>query len=114
MSDTNEARLRVGKVIRDARNKSGLTQRQLGDMIGKSNNTITGWEKGINSPDVEAIELLCAVLDIPVKEMFPHCAEKDVKTMELTTIEQNLIESWRKLSEADRLKIMGMIEIKLN
>jgi Predicted transcription factor, homolog of eukaryotic MBF1 len=111
MIDSNETRLRVGNIIKNARLKKGLTQRQLGEIIGKSNNAITNWEKGVNSPDVDMIERLCSILEIPVCEMFP--SKKEIVSDEQTLAEQNLIKSWRKLSPEDQMKIMGMIELKL-
>jgi len=112
MIDSKETRLRVGNTIRDARLSKGLTQRQLGEMIGKSNNVLTNWEKGTNSPDVDMIESLCSILDIPVSEMFPF--QKEVAFDGLTHIEQNLIKNLRKLSIEDQMKILGMIELKLH
>lgn len=111
MVDSNATRLRVGNIIKNARLKKGLTQRQLGEMIGKSNNVLTNWEKGVNSPDVDMIEQLCSILDIQVNEMFPG-EEKNNSIGELSTDEQNLINLWRSLRPSDQLKILGMIELK--
>jgi len=113
MKDSAETRLRIGNTIKEARLRRGLTQRELGSLIGRSNNLITNWEKGTHTPDVEMIELLCSVLNITVKEMFPGLDKTD-SIGGLTDAEQNLIELWRKLSQVDQLKIMGMIELKLH
>lgn len=113
MVDSNETRIRVGNVIKNARLKKELTQRQLGELLGKSNNTITNWEKGENSPDVDMIELLCLILDIPVSEMFPS-RKDELDIGLLTDDETKLILNWRKLSKEDQIKIVGMIELKLN
>lgn len=113
MVDSSKTRQRVGKIIKDARIKKGLTQRQLGELIGKSNNALTNWEKGTNSPDVDMIELLCSILDITVDEMFPN-SKKQQPINELPPTEQTLIESWEKLSPSDQMKIIGMIELKLH
>lgn len=113
MIDANETRLRVGNIIKNARDKKGLTQRQLGAILGKSNNVITNWEKGENSPDVSMIESLCSILDIPACEMFPS-SEKESSVGLLTDMERNLIHNWRRLSKEDQAKIIGMIELKLH
>ncbi len=112
IDDSKETRLRVGNIIKNARLAKGLTQRQLGDKIGKSNNVLTNWEKGTNSPDVDMIESLCTILEIPVSEMFPQ--KKEFVSDGLTHVEQNLIKNWRKLFPEDQAKIMGMIELKLH
>ncbi|HUS88034.1 MAG TPA: helix-turn-helix domain-containing protein [Desulfosporosinus sp.] len=110
INDSGETRIRMGKIIKEARLKMDLTQSELGKMLGKSDNVVTNWEKGTNSPDVNNIERLCAILDIPVDYIFQ--AKQKSPIMELKKDEQKLITLWRKLDRDDQMKILGMIEIK--
>lgn len=54
----------LGEQIRRARIEKGLTQKQLADLLGVKNNSISDWEKGKSKPHVDIIELLMGVLDI--------------------------------------------------
>ena len=61
----------IGSRIRDARKNRGLTQLQLAELIGAKNTAISNWEKDINKPDVDTIELLCTALDVHPVYFFP-------------------------------------------
>lgn len=69
MNNSKEFRIKLGENIRKARLKIGLTQAQLGKMLGKSDNVITNWEKGTNRPDADMIEKLCNILKISPNEL---------------------------------------------
>ena len=53
-----------GDRIRDARKAAGLTQRQLADILGVSNTSISNWEKGLSRPDADMIQKLCFCLSL--------------------------------------------------
>lgn len=53
-----------GEKIKSARKNSNLTQKELGDIVGVSNTVISNWEKDINKPDPDSIELLCGALNV--------------------------------------------------
>ena len=113
INDRGETRIRMGKIIKEARLKMDLTQSELGKMLGKSNNVITNWEKGTNSPDVDNIERLCAILDIPVDYIFQTKQKEKSPSMELSEDEQYLVESYRKLSQNDQLRAIERIDTML-
>lgn len=52
-----------------ARKNKGLTQQQLGDLIGTSSNAITQYEKGKRFPKPNILAKLCKELDLKI-EMF--------------------------------------------
>ena len=55
----------IGKVIRDARKARGLTQHQLGELLGMSRATISGVETGrIAEIGIRKVSALCSVLDL--------------------------------------------------
>lgn len=56
------------KKIKEARNERGMTQKQLADELTKrgrktSNTAIANWESGLNSPDVDTVQLICEILE---------------------------------------------------
>lgn len=54
----------VGDQIKKARHLAGLSQKQLGDLIGKGISTISEWESCKRSPDVELLPVLSDVLNV--------------------------------------------------
>ena len=43
------------------REKKGLSQASLGSLLGVTNKTISNWEKGISSPDLDEITKLAII-----------------------------------------------------
>ena len=54
----------VGDQIKKARHLAGLSQKQLGDLVGKGISTVSEWESGKRSPDVELLPTLSEVLNV--------------------------------------------------
>lgn len=55
----------IGSVIREYRQKNGLTQKELGEAIGISDKAISRWETGRTMPDLEMYSKVCSLLNIP-------------------------------------------------
>lgn len=56
------------KKIKEARNEKKMTQKQLAEELTKkgrktSNTAIANWESGLNSPDVDTVQLMCEILE---------------------------------------------------
>ena len=56
------------KKIKEARNEKNMTQKQLADELTRrgrrtSNTAIANWESGLNSPDVDTVQLICEILE---------------------------------------------------
>jgi len=52
------------KRIKELRLEKGLTQVQLGEIIGFDGRTIGQYERGINEPDVKTIKKLCDFFEV--------------------------------------------------
>lgn len=66
---------KVGNIVRRARLKEKLTQKQLAEKMDISDKTISKWECGAGNPDISLIIKLSSVLDIdPLKLL--KCYEK--------------------------------------
>lgn len=61
----------VGKQIRKFRLEKGLTQKQLGQMIGVKHNTISAYEAGVNEPDQNILFAIAKALGISINRLFP-------------------------------------------
>lgn len=60
---------KMGKFIAKLRTDKGLTQAQLGELLGVENKIISKWEKGINTPDVMMLIALSNVFNVRVEEI---------------------------------------------
>lgn len=61
--------IKIGKFIAKERKSKGYTQRQLADILGISDKTVSKWERGNGFPDVSLLLPLCEKLDISVNEL---------------------------------------------
>lgn len=61
--------LKIGSFIQQNRKAKNLTQKDLAEIIGVSDKTISKWENGNGMPDVSSIMPLCEALDITVNEL---------------------------------------------
>lgn len=59
----------VGNRIYDLRKEKGLSQKELGVLIGVSNKAVSKWETGVAAPKTETIIKLAAVLDVTAEEL---------------------------------------------
>ena len=59
----------TGRIIADARNAKGFTQKQLAEIIMVSDRTISKWECGKGFPDPSLLESLSEALDITVGDI---------------------------------------------
>ncbi len=60
----------IGKNIAALRKKCGLTQAQLGERLGVSNQAISKWEKGMNLPDVMLLPQIAKVFGTTIDRLF--------------------------------------------
>ncbi len=61
--------VKIGKFIAKQRKLNGLTQQQLGDMLGVTNKTVSRWENGNYMPDIEMMQLISEALHISINEL---------------------------------------------
>ena len=65
--------LRAGELdIKSARLKAGMTQKELGKIVGVTKQTIINYEKGTTEPSWERLEDIAKALKIDVDELFPY------------------------------------------
>ena len=83
--------IRIGRFIAQLRRERGLTQEQLGEILGVTNKTISRWETGSYLPGVEMLQLLSKTFSVSVTELlagerltaetFPQKAEETVNSL---------------------------------
>lgn len=60
---------KIGKLIAKLRKSKGLTQRELGEMVGVGFRAVSKWETGLTSPDISIINDLSKILGISADEL---------------------------------------------
>ena len=58
---------RIGDIISQKRRELGLTQTELGKMLGISGKAVSKWERGLSNPCREHMEKLIDLLGLPVE-----------------------------------------------
>ncbi len=61
--------IKIGQFIAQKRKAAGYTQRQLADILGISDKTVSKWECGNGMPEVSLMLPLCDALHINVNEL---------------------------------------------
>lgn len=60
---------KTGILIKEARLEKGLTQSELGDLIGVTNKAVSRWERGESFPDVAILDSLAGVLSLQIEDI---------------------------------------------
>ena len=81
----------IAKNILFYRKKYGYTQKQLGEMVGVKNTSVSNWETGDNSIDIETLIKLCKIFNIELNDMYGSFGKKD----NYTEKERKIIEAYR-------------------
>jgi len=79
---------KIGKLIAKLRNEKGLTQQELGDIVGVGFRTVSKWERGLNLPDIENINELSKIFSVTKEEILNGELKKE-ETHEEVTQEDN-------------------------
>ncbi len=95
----SETRLRIAGLLKQYREQAGLTIREAGKLLGKSNQTVSAWEKGRGQPDADMFLKLCDIYNVPSVGLF---FGESLPEPELAVDERELLESWREATDAAR------------
>lgn len=85
----------IGTRIRKYREDRGLSQKELSQLIGVSNNRISNWEQGINRPDADIIADICRALNVSPSELLDVRLSSD----DLNDQERKVIKAYRTKTE---------------
>lgn len=78
--------MEFGKLVKKIRMEKGITQLELGKMIGLSEGTMSKIENGIRTPDIPLIEKLAPALGVPYSRLFFYENETDLTEEEFLII----------------------------
>ncbi|MDE6868897.1 MAG: helix-turn-helix domain-containing protein [Clostridia bacterium] len=63
---------KIGEKIKELRLEKGLTQMQLGKLVGVSQKAIDYWERSVNEPKASYIIALVKAFDVTFNEFFEN------------------------------------------
>ena len=61
--------MKIGKTIEKMRKEKGISQEKLAEKLGITRQTLSNYENGITSPDLEQSKRLCDILDMSLDEL---------------------------------------------
>ena len=90
--------------IKNLRIMRGISQKELADMIERSPNTISNWEKGSVTPDADALWPLCEIFKVTPNQLFgwDSCPELEafMEEKQGTLLEMNTLQLQRAAIDA--------------
>ena len=82
----------IGDLIVEKRKEHGLTQTELGAMLGISGKAVSKWERGLSKPCDEHLDRLVALLGLPVESTITAEEKKSAqKATFLSTVRNEFI-----------------------
>lgn len=99
------------KNLKTLRMQSGISQKQLADVIGVSQQSINKYENHNVEPDIDTLIALADFFEISVDYLVGHSEiSEPVSQVNLTSSELNLIKDLRKLSPRQKESIQLIIK----
>lgn len=110
---------RICENIKRLRKERGLTQEQLGELIGATGTAVMRYEKGLRKLDYDKLSNIACALKVTVEELFG--SDSDIKEIEsnenceltianLTNSEVSIVNSFRSLNDNGQKKAIEYID----
>lgn len=74
--------------LKEARQKKGLSQNTVAEMLNVSRQAVSRWETGKGSPDINTLPMLSELYDVSIDELFGH--ETSVSENQSQNIEKEM------------------------
>lgn len=96
--------------LREFRLRAGLTAKGVGEVIGKSEKTVSGWEHGRGQPDADTLFKLCDIYHIQsIAEFYSQeVCQDDFGT--LTPDEAELMRYYRSMNNSSKTLILSFVK----
>lgn len=62
----------TGRLIKAARKKAGITQKELGERLGIAYQSVAQWENDLRNPKHETLQRIANALGVPVQQLTPE------------------------------------------
>lgn len=97
--DTNRSGLQaqdpggIGVRLRSARRAAGLTQKQLGDVLGVESITVSRWERGVTTPSLPRLRRIAEVTETTISDLVRSQDAVTAHAAELAALREELAET---------------------
>lgn len=97
----------LGPLLRTARKSAGLSQEEVAQRMGITNQNVSSWELGKSKIDMNQLLLLCSMYDIDFTDILLKASGKAevIADNKYTQGECELIALYRRADKADRLAV---------
>ncbi len=100
----------IGYRLKEARERLGLTQTELGNMVGVTGSAITNYEKETSHPKEQIIYKLIEVLNIDANYLFQDCVKLPKEVNDVTLAEYDRIKKYRSLDPSGQTHVDTILQ----
>ena len=100
-----------GNFLCSLRTEKGLSQSQLGELLGVTNKAVSKWENGATKPNTNLLPKIAEIFDITVEELF--ASKRIQKSEELEKIKISLAKQKQKYANLVSIFLSALIVIPL-
>ena len=97
----------LGLLLRSARKSAGLSQEEVAQRMGITNQNVSSWELGKSKIDMNQLLQLCSMYETDFIDILQRASGSvpKIARIEYTSGERELIELYRRADESDRLAV---------
>lgn len=105
MTTQNERKLKenIKNNLIHYRKSQKMTQKELADAIKTATTTVSGWERGVATPDIDTLFAICNCLQVSLNDMCGILSETE--PVYVTTQERKLLVEYQRLNETGKAKL---------
>lgn len=98
----------TGQRIKTARKKEGLTQKELGEKLGITYQTVAQWENNLRNPKRETLQRIASALGVPILDLTDDWNSIDKEEVKRVSICKESLDPKDRIATAlDRLNRTG-------
>ena len=95
--------------LREYRKAKGMSPKEVGKVIGKSDKTISAWEVGRGQPDADMLVTLCQLFSVNISDFYPDIDQQDEEVITKQN-EIRLLRAFRALDSDVQEHVLATIE----
>lgn len=111
MNDLKNVRMTISKNIKKYRKKAKLSQTELARILEISPSSVSNWEQGLNSIDIDTLFRVCKILNVSIDRMATDGEEvpADSFLVETETPQSALIEKVENMSDDQAKALLDFV-----
>lgn len=106
----NKFTLKMGELIRKAREEAGFTQRELAEKIYRRQAALSDMENGKMEPNASTLTFLSYHLNKPISYFFPDQYTPEKNMGDLSDQEKEILLFVKHLDESDQVRILVQLK----